>query len=158
MKLAKQLLNICIKKNVTISTAESCTGGALSALLTSEPGASKIFTHGFVVYSNLAKIQILSVSEKTLKQYGAVSEQVAQEMAYNCRKISGSKIGISITGIAGPGSSDSKPEGRVCFGLSTKNLLTTETIDFKAIGRIKVRERSVDHCIKVLFTQLLSEV
>ena len=115
MTSTKKLLKLCIKKSVTISTAESCTGGALSASITSEPGASRIFAQGFVVYSNLAKLQILSISDTTLQKYGAVSEQIAEEMAYGCRKIANTTIGISVTGIAGPGGSENKPEGRVCF-------------------------------------------
>ena len=154
MTSTKKLLKLCIKKSATISTAESCTGGALSASITSVPGASRIFTQGFVVYSNLAKLKILSISETTLQKYGAVSEQIAEEMAYGCRKIANTTIGISVTGIAGPGGSENKPEGRVCFALSMANLLKTESIDFGAIGRDEVRRKSVNHCLKMLLSQL----
>ena len=154
MNSAKKLIEICIKKSATISTAESCTGGALSSLITSVPGASKIFTQGFIVYSNSAKQRVLSISGTTLRKYGAVSEQIAEEMAYGCKKISNTTIGISVTGIAGPGGSDNKPEGRVCFGLSMLNLSKTETIDFGALGRDEVRRRSVNHCIEMLISQL----
>jgi nicotinamide-nucleotide amidase len=154
MTSEKKLLELCIKNSATVSTAESCTGGALSALITSVPGASKIFSQGFIVYSNLAKLRILSISETTLHKYGAVSEQIAEEMAYGCRKIANTTIGISVTGIAGPGRSENKPEGRVCFALSMSNLMKTETMDFGAIGRDEVRRKSVNYCLEMLLSQL----
>jgi PncC family amidohydrolase len=101
-----------------ISTAESCTGGMLASFLTSIPGSSLFFSHGIVSYSDKAKIDLLRVSSRTLSQYGAVSEEVALEMAKGC--IHKSDIAVSITGIAGPdGGSDAKPIGTVCFAIVT---------------------------------------
>lgn len=110
------------KNNLTISVAESCTGGGLGSLLTELPGSSKIFSGGFIVYSNNAKIELLEVKEDTLSSYGAVSEQTAIELAENCRKKLKSDISVSITGIAGPdGGSDEKPVGTVWIGISDSN-------------------------------------
>ena len=154
MQSIKILQTICINKKILISTAESCTGGALAQAITSEPGASKIFNEGFIVYSNNAKIKNLSVSPKTLQNYGAVSEEVAIEMAINCRNITNSTVSVSITGIAGPGGSENKPEGRVCFGVSFNKKIISKTIEFGAIGRENVRIESVKYALKLLINTL----
>ncbi|MGY9010069.1 MAG: CinA family protein [Rhodobacterales bacterium] len=154
MKSIKILQTICINKKILISTAESCTGGALAEAITSEPGASKIFNEGFIVYSNNAKIKNLSVSPKTLQIYGAVSEEVAIEMAINCRNITNSTVSVSITGIAGPGGSGNKPEGRVCFGVTFNKKIISKTIEFGAIGRENVRIQSVKYALKLLINTL----
>ena len=143
-----------MNKKILISTAESCTGGALAEAITSEPGASKIFNEGFIVYSNNAKIKNLSVSPKTLQNYGAVSEEVAIEMAINCQNITNSTVSVSITGIAGPGGSGNKPEGRVCFGVTFNKKIISKTIEFGAIGRENVRIKSVKYALKLLINTL----
>ena len=154
MQSIKILQTICINKKILISTAESCTGGALAQAITSEPGASKIFNEGFIVYSNNAKIKNLSVSPKTLQNYGAVSEEVAIEMAINCQNITNSTVSVSITGIAGPGGSGNKPEGRVCFGVTFNKKIISKTIEFGAIGRENVRIKSVKYALKLLINTL----
>ena len=154
MQSIKILQTICINKKILISTAESCTGGALAEAITSEPGASKIFNEGFIVYSNNAKIKNLSVSPKTLQNYGAVSEEVAIEMAINCQNITNSTVSVSITGIAGPGGSENKPEGRVCFGVTFNKKIISKTIEFGAIGRENVRIKSVKYALKLLINTL----
>ena len=154
MQSIKLLQTICINKKILISTAESCTGGALAQAITSEPGASKFFNEGFIVYSNNAKIKNLSVSPKTLQNYGAVSEEVAIEMAINCRNITNSTVSVSITGIAGPGGSENKPEGRVCFGVTFNKKIISKTIEFGAIGRENVRIMSVKYALKLLINTL----
>ena len=154
MQSIKILQTICINKKILISTAESCTGGALAQVITSEPGASNFFNEGFIVYSNNAKIKNLSVSPKTLQNYGAVSEEVAIEMAINCRNITNSTISVSITGVAGPGGSENKPEGRVCFGVMFNKKIISKTIEFGAIGRENVRIKSVKYALKLLINTL----
>ena len=95
----KKIIKKLVKKRLTISIAESCTGGLLSSSITSVSGSSKVFTIGFVVYSNNSKINILKVPKKIIKKYGAVSMQVCLAMVKNLGKISKSSISISVTGI-----------------------------------------------------------
>ncbi len=149
------VLNLAREKKIRIATAESCTGGLIAARLTDVAGSSDVFDRGFVTYSNQAKQEMLWVQEKTLEAHGAVSEQVAHEMAENALFRSGVSLAVSVTGIAGPGGTEFKPEGRVCFGLAS-NLrdVHTETVDFGAIGRDKVRSATVDHALALLYAAL----
>ena len=119
MYKSKKLSALALKLNSKIVSAESCTAGLLSASLTEIPGSSAFFEQGYITYSNNSKTSVLGVENKTLKKYGAVSEQVAKQMAKGALKRSNSTIAISITGIAGPGGSDYKPEGLVCFATCT---------------------------------------
>ncbi|NBZ86096.1 CinA family protein [Stagnihabitans tardus] len=133
-----------------IATAESCTGGLVAVALTDIPGSSDVFDRGFVTYSNAAKIEMLGVLAATLAAHGAVSEPVAREMAEGARRQSGADLAVSITGIAGPGGSEFKPEGRVCFGLATPAGTATETLDFGPQGRAQVRSLARDHALGLL--------
>ena len=133
-----------------LTTAESCTGGMLSAAITDMPGSSDIFDRGFVTYSNAAKVQMLGVRLATLEAYGAVSEEVACEMAKGALAQSGADIAVAITGIAGPGGSETKPEGRVCFGLAGPAGIITETVEVGPIGRDQVRRAARDHGLALL--------
>ena len=134
-----------------IACAESCTGGMVAAALTDLPGSSAIFDRGFVTYTNAAKIDLLGVSPDTLTAHGAVSEQVALEMARGALARSGAQIAVSIPGIAGPGGSEHKPEGRVCFGLVTASGIATQTQEFGALGRDKVRRAARDFALGLIF-------
>ncbi|MBY6200254.1 CinA family protein [Maritalea mobilis] len=133
-----------------MATAESCTGGLIAGAITEVPGSSAVFDRGFVTYSNAAKIDMLGVSPATLDAHGAVSEEVAAEMARGALDRSAAQVAISVTGIAGPGGSDHKPEGRVCFGLATGVAVMTETVEFGAPGRTEVRRRTVEHALSLL--------
>lgn len=136
---------------VMIATAESCTGGLVAAALTDIAGSSNVVDRGFVTYSNAAKQDMLGVRATTLDAVGAVSEEVAQEMAEGALSSAHVQLAVSITGIAGPGGSEHKPEGRVCFGLATIGQPTvTETIEFGAIGRANVRNAARDHALALL--------
>lgn len=136
---------------ITIATAESCTGGMVAAALTDIPGSSAVLDRGYVTYSNLAKMQMLGVRETTLAAHGAVSEEVANEMATGARTGSEVQLAVSITGIAGPGGSEFKPEGRVCFGLARAGQPTqVETIEFGPLGREQVRIASRNHALRLL--------
>lgn len=138
-----------------IATAESCTGGMVAAALTDVAGSSDVFERGFVTYSNAAKVQMLGVCEETLAAHGAVSEPVALEMAEGALAHSVADFAVSITGIAGPGGSEFKPEGRVCFGLARKGHGTAvETVEFGALGRAKVRAAARDHALRLLMRAL----
>lgn len=139
------------KAGVTIATAESCTGGMVAAALTDIPGSSAVLDRGYVTYSNDAKTQMIGVRPETLDAFGAVSEEVAREMAEGARARAGTTLAVSITGIAGPGGSEFKPEGRVCFGLSAEGQEThVETFEFGALGRAQVRAASRDHALSLL--------
>ena len=109
------------ERGLTLATAESCTGGLIASRLTDVSGASAVLTHGFVTYANEAKIQMLGVSEESLAQQGAVSEEVCGEMAAGALATSGADIAVSVTGIAGPdGGSEEKPVGTVFIGLAQR--------------------------------------
>ena len=152
---AKAILQLARIKGVMIATAESCTGGMVAAALTDLPGSSAIFDRGFVTYTNAAKMDLLGVSAETLRDFGAVSEQVAMEMANGARAASQAQIAVAITGIAGPGGSDHKPEGRVCFAITSAQFDTVaETIEFGAQGRDAVRRAARDHVLKLILDRL----
>lgn len=147
---AAQVLDAARAAGVMIATAESCTGGLLGAALTAVPGSSDVVDCGFVTYSNDAKMRMLGVGSGTLAAHGAVSEPVAAEMAAGALERSKSQIAVAITGIAGPGGSEHKPEGRVCFGLATPAGVRAETVEFGALGRDAVRAASVAHALRLL--------
>lgn len=145
------LLDKARRAGVRIATAESCTGGMVAVALTDVPGSSDVVECGFVTYSNDAKIELLDVSPESLSRLGAVSEAVAREMAEGALRQSHAQLSVAITGIAGPGGSERKPEGRVCFGLARRGHPTrTETRDFGAPGRGRVRELARDHALALL--------
>ncbi len=154
MKIAAEILDTARKKGWHIATAESCTGGMVAASLTDIAGSSDVFDRGFVTYSNAAKTAMLGVRPETLAAHGAVSEQVAAEMATGARTAAGVDLAVSITGIAGPGGSEFKPEGRVCFGLATPQGTNTETIEFGPRGRAQVRAAARDHALALLMQAL----
>ena len=146
----EDLVTHCRRHNIILATAESCTGGLIAAAITDIAGSSVMFDRGFVTYSNDAKQQMLGVQEQTLADHGAVSEEVAQEMAMGALRHSHANVAISVTGIAGPGGSDHKPEGRVCFGLAGEASIYSETIEFGALGRDGVRQSAVKHALALL--------
>ncbi len=150
MTLAETLLAAARARGVLIATAESCTGGLVAGAITDVAGSSAIFDRGFVTYTNAAKVAMLGVAQTTLDRVGAVSEEVAAEMAQGALAHSAAHIAVAITGIAGPGGSDFKPEGRVCFGIASPRGVQTETIEFGALGRANVRRASVDHALALL--------
>ena len=150
MSVAAQLQEKARETGVMVACAESCTGGMVAAALTDLPGSSALLDRGFVTYTNAAKVAMLGVSEVTLAQWVAVSEQVAEEMATGALAHSEAQIAVSITGNAGPGGSEHKPEGRVCFGLATAAGVQTETIEFGAQGRGTVRPAARDHALGLL--------
>lgn len=151
---AADLLAAARARRRQIATAESCTGGLIAARLTAVPGASDVVDCGFVTYSNRAKTALLGVSPETLARHGAVSEPVAAEMAQGARARASADLVVSVTGIAGPGGSEHKPEGRVCFGVVDGETLHTETVEFGAIGRDQVRAATVAHAFRLLLARL----
>ena len=146
-KLHKKL----IKKNITLSSAESCTGGLLSSKFTRLSGSSKYFQMGLVTYSNNAKIKILKVKKKIIDKYGSVSPECCGSMVQGLTKISKSKINISITGIAGPnGGTKDKPVGLVYIGLTKRNKTIVSKNFFKKKDRKSIQNKTVEKCIKLI--------
>ncbi len=155
MSAADTLLKRARAARVMIATAESCTGGMVSAAITDVAGASDIFDRGFVTYTNAAKRQLLGVAAATLTAHGAVSEEVAAEMVAGALAHSDADLAISVTGIAGPGGSENKPEGRVCFAIARRGGdPRTVTMEFGALGRGAVRQASVDYALDLLLEAL----
>lgn len=148
LNIATQFVSFFQEKHLKISTAESCTGGLISGLITEISGASDILDQSFVTYANHAKEHLVAVSHQTLEQFGAVSFQTASEMAKGCRTASGSHYAISVTGIAGPsGGSNEKPVGLVYFGLSGPQGEQYDRVIF-AGTRAEVRQQTVLHALK----------
>ncbi len=148
--LEEVLAEMLVKNNLTIATAESCTGGMIAAKLINYSGVSSSFLEGAVTYSNEAKIRRLGVSKNTLENYGAVSSETAEEMVKGITKTSGADIGISITGIAGPsGGTEEKP-----VGLSIKDEIIIKKLNL-AGNRQKIRERATNIALDLLRRELL---
>ncbi|MBQ6262298.1 MAG: CinA family protein [Clostridia bacterium] len=139
------LLSALREMKLTVGTAESCTAGMISARIADIPGSSDVLTGGIVSYSNDVKMKLLGVSEKTLRERGAVSEECAGEMAEGARSALGCDIAVSVTGIAGPGGgTPDKPVGTVCFGISSSDGVLTKTERFgEAAGRAGIRTLTV---------------
>ena len=145
--LHKKLIN----KKLTISVAESCTGGLLAHNLTKLANSSKYFQMGLTTYSNQAKIKILKVNKNIIKKYGAVSNECCKSMVQNLSKISKSKINISITGIAGPGGAlKNKPIGLVYIGIKKGKTLIVKENRFKSNNRNSIQKLTVREVIKIV--------
>ena len=148
--LEETVVNLLKEKELTLTTAESCTGGMLGARLTNVPGVSDVYKQGFITYSNRAKRKMLDVKKNTLKDYGAVSDKTAKEMAKNGAFITGSDVCVSITGIAGPGGgTPEKPVGLVYIACCYHDNITVNEYHFKG-EREKVRENTVVRALTLL--------
>jgi nicotinamide-nucleotide amidase len=151
MNLNQKVFNILKKKKLKISLAESCTGGLLSASITSIKGSSNVFSMGLVTYSNQSKITILKIPKKIIQKYGAVSVQCCLSMVKNLSKISKSKICISITGIAGPkGGTNIKPIGLVYIGIKIRKKIFINKCNFKNKGRLFIQKQTVKKTFNLL--------
>ena len=155
--LAAAVIKNFRERGLSLSLAESCTGGMIASALTGVPGASDIFWGSAVTYINSAKEHILGVSSETLERHGAVSEECAREMAEGSRRIYGADLAMSVTGIAGPGGgSDTKPVGTVWFGFSSKN--GTEAFRRLFEGdREAVRRQTVEQVLACLIEKCAAE-
>ena len=148
---ALELSEILVTNGLTISVAESCTGGSLSHTITSIPGASSYFDCGYITYSNQSKVEMLGVDTQTIKTYGAVSEEVALEMVIGATTKSHSDVAISITGVAGPtGGTPEKPVGTVCFGFFCDGKTSTSKQLFSG-DRANIVSQSVSYAMRQLF-------
>jgi nicotinamide-nucleotide amidase len=150
--LAKAFLKEAREHGLHVATAESCTGGLIAGVLTSIAGSSDVVDRGFVVYTNAAKSDLLGVPKALIKEYGAVSEEVARAMAEGALARSAAEMAVSCTGIAGPsGGSPDKPVGLVHFAAARENDTTlSEECRFGNIGRDAVRMKSVEAALKLL--------
>lgn len=138
------------KHHLTVATAESCTGGLIAHMLTNISGSSKYFDRGVIAYSNTAKIEMLGVPEKILKEYGAVSEQTAAAMAQGIQERANVDIGIATTGIAGPtGGTKEKPVGLVYIAVATKNNVKVQRFLFSG-DRLMNKENICTAALKLL--------
>ena len=154
MTSAEDLSRVLSKMNITLSTAESCTGGMLGSEITSIPGSGKYFLGGVVTYSNESKEDLLFVPHKVLTINGAVSEETAVHMASGVREIFDSDVSISITGIAGPdGGTFAKPVGLVWIGISTEERTFAKKFNFKG-NRDDIRKSAVKEAMKLLLDSI----
>lgn len=152
--LPSQIAKWLKEKNLKVAFCESCTGGYISKTITDIPGASEVFDCGIVTYSNEMKTRLVGVSPAALKEKGAVSEEVAAQMAKGVRSVAGADIGISVTGVAGPdGGTEEKPVGLVYMGFSTKNSTVTNKLNFSG-NREKVRFSTVQAVMTALVDYL----
>ncbi len=152
----KKLHKKLIDKKLTISVAESCTGGLLSSNLTKLANSSKYFQMGLITYSNEAKTKILKVDRNIIKKYGAVSKESCEEMVKNLSKISKSKINVSITGIAGPGGgSKLKPVGLVYIGIKIGKYLLILENKFGSKNRSSIQKNTVREVLNKI-TKIIS--
>ena len=143
MPLERALVDLLLANRLTVSTVESCTGGMLSSRLINVPGVSEVFKSGFITYSNKAKRKIVGVKKSLLHKYGAVSLQVAEEMAAKACFLTKSDVSVSVTGIAGPdGGTKEKPVGLVYIGCCVCKKTTVKEYHFSG-NRAKIRELSV---------------
>jgi nicotinamide-nucleotide amidase len=154
---AADLLAACRAAGLWVACAESCTGGLVAAAITEIPGSSDPFERGFVTYSNLAKIEMLGVSESTLRAFGAVSRDVALEMAEGALARSKADVAVAVTGVAGPGGeSEDKPVGLVHFGCSARAGETRHVERrFGALSRAEIRAAAVEQALALLLESAL---
>lgn len=154
--LEDTVIGMLKEKGMSLTTVESCTGGLLAARLTKVPGVSEVFKQGFVTYSNRAKRKLLEVKKSTLKDYGAVSEKTAKEMAKNGAFITGADACLSVTGVAGPDQVEGKPVGLVYIGCCYKNIVTVKEYHFNG-ERDKIREWAAVSALILLRECLLEQ-
>lgn len=152
--LAKEISETLVSRGLSLSTAESCTGGLLASAFIDLSGASAFFINGAVTYSNESKIKVLGVKKETLDSVGAVSRETAEQMAEGVKKIMKTDIGLSTTGIAGPeGGTAEKPVGLVYIGLSVKDKTITKELRLNG-SRAWIREKTVICVLEELLKEI----
>jgi len=152
-KLTQKLVKLLSQKKITVSFAESCTGGLLASTITSISGSSKVFTLGLVTYSNQAKINVLKVPKKLITKHGAVSYETCLSMVKNLNRISKTNISISITGVAGPkGGTNQKPVGLVYIGIKKVNKILIKKYLFKNKKRSSIQRATVNKAISLILS------
>ena len=148
---AKTVIALANEKDITIATAESCTGGLIGAAITAIPGSSTAFKGGIIAYDNAIKNKLLNVPVDMLHKYGAVSREVARAMAQGAIEALNVDMAVSVTGIAGPGGgSEDKPVGTVWMGVAIQDTIEAKRFEFGDIGRNKIRDVTCFEALKTL--------
>lgn len=152
------ITNLCAENGLTVSTAESCTGGLVAGTLINAAGISAVYKEGFITYSNEAKEKRLGVLRETLDRFGAVSEETAKEMAAGCAKAAHTDFAVVTTGIAGPGGgTDEKPVGLVYIGCYAKGKVEVERFVYDG-DRTAIREQAVNDALKLLYDMIVISI
>ena len=152
-KISQKIVKLLTKKKIKIAFAESCTGGLLSSTITSISGSSRVFTLGFITYSNQAKISILKIPKKIIMKHGAVSYETCLSMVKNLNKISKTNISVSITGVAGPkGGTKNKPVGLVFIGIKKGNKTLIKKYLFKNKKRSSIQRATVNKALNLILS------
>lgn len=154
----ERLVELLKKLNLTITFAESLTGGLCASKIVDISGASSVFKGSFVTYSNIAKEKLIGVNDKTIEKYGVVSKEVALEMALGAKRVMESDAAISFTGVAGPSDEGNVPAGRVCMAFILEDEIISESIDFGPLGRNNVRDEAVCYAISKMVSMLEKRV
>lgn len=150
----KDLVELLIKNNLTIATAESCTGGMLASKIIDVSSASKVISESFITYSNEAKIKYLNVEECIINKYGVISKEVAKQMALGCHKQTNADICVGITGLAGPGGYNGIDAGTIYVGVYIDGIVYDILYKFGDIGRNEVRTKACDNIINFIYKKL----
>ena len=159
MTIQEKTVKLLTEKNLKIASAESCTGGLISEMITDVSGASAVFECGVCSYSNAVKMKLLGVKKETIDKYTEVSVQTAEEMAKGVLELSSADISVSTTGVAGPsGGTDENPVGTVCIGIAVKNKVFSEKKNFNfdnCSSRDILRKRCAEYCLEKVCSVVL---
>ena len=149
ISIEEKLVQSLAEMGLTISTAESCTGGMVASAIIDVSGASEVYSEGFITYSNEAKMKYLNVPEQILENHGAVSEETVREMALGCKKATGSDVAVVTSGVAGPGGgSVEKPVGLVYIGCAYKDIVEVKAFKFEG-DRTSIRKQATEEAIRM---------
>ena len=151
MTRAEFIVKALTERGQTLACAETLTGGGITQALIRMPGSSRVLGLGVVAYSDQAKVKVLGVDPETIRQYGAVSEETAREMAEGVAVVAQADLGLAVTGVAGPGGgSPEKPVGMVCFALKTPGETITRTCRFGDLGRDAIMDQSIQTALELV--------
>ena len=154
ISMVEKLVQALAEMGLTVSTAESCTGGMVASTIIDVPGASDVYNEGFITYSNDAKMKYLNVAEETLEVYGAVSEETVREMALGCRRATGSDVAVVTSGVAGPGGGTvEKPVGLVYIGCAYKDIVEVKNYKFEG-DRTSIRKQATQEAINMVLEMI----
>ena len=154
ISMVEKLVQALAEMGLTVSTAESCTGGMVASTIIDVPGASDVYNEGFITYSNDAKMKYLNVAEETLEVYGAVSEETVREMALGCRRATGSNVAVVTSGVAGPGGGTvEKPVGLVYIGCAYKDIVEVKNYKFEG-DRTSIRKQATQEAINMVLEMI----